>query len=310
MRKETLLEVLDCIGSERRLFWYFPGRFALLLLAESVARGRSLHALRAGPEARLLQQAVVRDALGQQGNGALQADALANYWTDQALPFALTIGSWGSTHYSSWRQTSRSGYNLVLRLDFTGAHMASLRRRFGDYGWLFNSDLHPVSQSSNRRRETLAWARLDFDFDTNEVLIEEVQSDWVRDAARAARYGWYSDGGWIKPETAAAYLREELQPLLKLWPEAMLAACLWFIRNELGIGRVFYHEHRTGSALKQIRHAHPPRSLYSKLPQRFCMELVDEPPLFLANDKRTKRVLKKVRPHHFYTRDLTVGSVS
>lgn len=44
-----------------------------------------------------------------------------------------------------WRQTSRAGYNLVLRLDLTGEHMQELKSRFGDYGWLFNSPLHPVS---------------------------------------------------------------------------------------------------------------------------------------------------------------------
>ncbi|MBT3027590.1 MAG: hypothetical protein KME48_10520 [Candidatus Thiodiazotropha sp. (ex Ctena orbiculata)] len=40
----------------------------------------------------------------------------------------------------------------------------------------------------NYYRETLAWARLDVDLERNEVLIEEVQSDWVRDMAWLQRW--------------------------------------------------------------------------------------------------------------------------
>lgn len=35
-------------------------------------------------------------------------------------------------------------------------------------------------EQHERFRDTLAWSRIDFDFDTGEALIEEIQSDWVR----------------------------------------------------------------------------------------------------------------------------------
>ncbi len=304
MQESQLTEVIGVLGNERRLFWYFPGRFAFLLLADIAAQGTSVQDLKTQPEARLLRQASVRRWLGQRGNGALHAAELANHWNDQAVPFALSIGAWGNKRHSDWYQTSRCGFNLVLRLDFTGAHMAQLRQRFGEYDWLFNSDSHPVSADPARRRETLAWARLDFDFDTDEVLIEELQSDWVRDAAYAARHGWYTTGRRIDKEVAKAYVEEELEPLIRLWPEAILSAALWFVRHELGISRIFYHEHRTGCALKGIRGRRPPRSLYSELPKRFCMSQVDEAPAFLQDDKRARRVLRKLRPHHFFFREV------
>ena len=38
---------------------------------------------------------------------------------------------------------------------------------------------HPVRQDG---RHTLAWARMDVDLDAGEALIEEIQSDWIREA--------------------------------------------------------------------------------------------------------------------------------
>ncbi|MGI9324101.1 MAG: hypothetical protein ACR2PZ_02700 [Pseudomonadales bacterium] len=307
MNKQQLNEVLACLGGQRRLFWYFPERFAFLLLAQASERAHTLRALKQRPEGRLLERAAVRALLKHCGDGALTPDIFRSHWDHRAVPFVLNLGYWGGRGYRPWRQTSRGGYNLVLRLDFASDHMQELKRRFGDYGWLYNCDSHPVAQQQNRLRETLAWARLDLDFDSDEVLIEEIQSDWVRDAKWASTHGWQTSNGKISSAEARSYLEEVLQPIVGIWAEAMLMATLWFIHEELGISRVFYHEYATGCALKQLRYDKPPRSLYSALPRRFCMTLVDHAPKFLQRDKRSQRVLKRVQPHRFYHRRLNAS---
>lgn len=50
-------------------------------------------------------------------------------------------------------------------------------QRLGCPGSHFNYCGHPVS----RQRNTLAWARLDLDLNSATALIEEIQSDWIRD---------------------------------------------------------------------------------------------------------------------------------
>lgn len=47
--------------------------------------------------------------------------------------------------------------------------------------WLFYHG-HPVRKDDV---ETLAWARIDLDFASNQALIEEIQSDWVKNAANS-----------------------------------------------------------------------------------------------------------------------------
>ncbi len=39
---------------------------------------------------------------------------------------------------------------------------------------------HPI----HKTRNSIAWARIDLDYLTGEVLIEEIQNDWLRQAKR------------------------------------------------------------------------------------------------------------------------------
>ncbi|MGB0839686.1 MAG: hypothetical protein ACPGXL_06075, partial [Chitinophagales bacterium] len=158
---------------------------------------------------------------------------------------------------------------------------------------------------------TLAWARLDLDLDTGEALIEEVQSDWARHVSddakliknrvkKAADKKEYFD--WNKPfykhcsyKSFLEYYTKYCEAHVKLWQEAIVAATIWFLRNELGIRRIFYHHYETSLKLKQLQDWKPPRSIYTKLPKRFCFQLTKDYPSFLEKDirHRLKKELRK-----------------
>jgi hypothetical protein len=128
--------------------------------------------------------------------------------------------------------------------------------------------------------ETLAWARIDLDFASNQALIEEIQSDWVKGVGENHKNWLYGHGNMHE-------YREVLRPYAKVWDEAMLTAALCFIRRELGIRDVFYHSYETGNRLKGIeRYYHlgkPPRYLYTDLPKKFCFTPTSEAPDFLKS---------------------------
>ncbi len=308
MEKSTVLNLIKTLGNQRRLRWYCPGSYAYWLLADAIGDGCAIKTLREKSVSRLLQRQDIKAVLAQCGDGVLRPSQLPNSWNHDAFPLVLSLGIWGGYDAPYWYQTSRPGYNLVLRFDFAGDHMAELHKRFGRYGWLFNSANHPVASHNNRKRETLAWARLDIDLETNEVLIEELQSDWVRDAQFAAKHGWRSDNRWITATEAAAYYKQVLKPIQASWQEAVLSGTLGFIRDELQVQNVFYHDTRTGPALKRMGYSKPPRSLYQDLPKRFCMSTTDIAPTLLLRHSRCRRVLKKIRPHRFFRYQLNVGA--
>ncbi|MBI1904855.1 MAG: hypothetical protein HYS20_01240 [Rhodocyclales bacterium] len=82
-------------------------------------------------------------------------------------------------------------------------------------------------------------------------------------------------------------------PHRALWDEAMLSAALFFIREQLGIARVWMHTPESGLLLKRIRHGAPPRSIYSTLPRRFCFEPTRELPAFLRRNKSISRQMRR-----------------
>ena len=162
-------------------------------------------------------------------------------------------------------------------------------------------------------RHTMAWVRMDVDFQTDEVLIEEVQTDWLRDAKGYLwNLEWYVknnrdrlrklvvDG---KVDAAVNYVKKTLAPYFKMWDEAALTAAINFVVDELGIGRIYYHTFETGNVLKKIRYSYPPRSLYTDLPRKFCFKLTDEAPTMLVESKVVKRKLKRVKQPRWYRLD-------
>lgn len=73
----------------------------------------------------------------------------------------------------------------MLQLNFGNHHNSRYRKLVkAEEKQILNGICHPVfkRRKTGYFRETLAWARLDIDFERDECLIEEIQSDWVRDA--------------------------------------------------------------------------------------------------------------------------------
>ncbi len=265
--------------------------------------GKPIAELKRSGVARLLGKPAVRDYLARLGQPRLTAPVADGLWPSDPEAFILTVGQWGARN-CSWSQTTRRGYNAVLQRNFPEKHNRLYRRLVKPrVDGLFNGACHPVLERGTRRyfRETLAWARIDVSFATDEALIEEIQTDWVRGAHRALRFAerypnaferrWRADGD---KADLTRYVQEVLPAYADMWDEAMLTAAITFIREELGIRNIFYHTFETGNAVKRIRDAYPPRSLYTTLPQRFCFSEVSEIPRFLENEKVLRKSLKKV----------------
>lgn len=305
MKKEILDEVIACLPEERTLFHYFKGQYALILLAYTAKEQNSVRDIKHSPFQHLLNQPAVKTLLANHGNGNITQDLFSYVWNEHSQTFVLTVDKWGNNN--NWRyQTTRKGCNLVLQLNFSEQHNRAYQKLVKpNYDYVFNYYGHPVMARGMRElyRDTLAWARIDFDLDSGEALIEEIQSDWVRRARhclKSVKRGltpWYLNCCGCQPEDFITYAENVLAPFNTLWSEAILAAAIHFIYAELGIETIYYHTHESGSKIKGISGNGPPRSLYSDLPRKFCFQKTDEDPTFVQHDRyfiRKKRSLKQV----------------
>ena len=304
MEPQLADEIIQCLPRERTLFRYYKGRFANLLLAMVSQRYKTVSALKTSPFERLTKRPEVAAVLANQGNGKMCPAAFERAWQEPSHCFRLTVGLWKGRP-GSWGQVSRRGTNLVLQLNFSNEHNDPYRRLYKpNEDNALNFYLHPVANGKygKSKEETLAWSRIDLDFSSNEALIEEIQSDWVRKAAnehkeieRCERLGVQARtyGSTAAQRDRLKYLAEVLPPYLALWQEVMLAATIWFIREELGVGQVFIHTPEGGAAVKRIRGTPPPRSIYSSLPKKFCFEISEQAPEFLSETTQYKRLVRR-----------------
>ena len=89
------------------------------------------------------------------------------------------------------------------------------------------------------------------------------------------------------------YYETHIAPLESIWDEATLLAALQFIRNELGIYRVYYHTWETGNWFKRIDSDwSPPKSIYTALPKKFGFKRAGIGPNFIIRDKTNRRRLR------------------
>lgn len=311
MERQLAQELVDCLPKTRTLFRYCRDYYAVQLLDMAVERQRGIAALKRSPFGRLLDKPGIKLLVAGCGNGELDPSVLANYWVEPSSNYLLTVGLWGNES-GAYGQTSRPGFNLVLHLNFTEQHDRLMRRLLQPrWDGVFNYGGHPQLWRGDREyfRETLAWARLDIDFDNDEVLIEEIQSDWVRRVACFRRYlDWYKQNPqalrrWCiagGPEQVREYL-DAVEPHLRDWDQVMLAATIGFIRRELGVGRIWYHSWETGNCLKRIDpECGPPRSLYTRLPRQFCFERIGGLPVMLQSRRSRRRLQRKGIEPVFY----------
>jgi len=312
MNEKELEMIIACLPKGRTFFHYFPGRYALMLLEWHVKWGRPIHEVRRSPFARLLKTKAVAPVLSQCGGGLLSRSALQSVWPEWGECYLLSVAKWGSQRRSwQWKQNTRRGFNLVLQLNFSMKHNRS-------YFELLKPEMDPTScgHPNASRRKTLAWARIDVEPADGEALIEEIQTDWIkysreteafvrssRNAEEARRrLSWEFGDESSDPKRFRHYMQDVLRPHVKMWSEAMLSAALWFIREEMGICRIFYHTFETGRWLKGIDWTPPPRSLYTDLPSRFCFQETANPPSFVMNRRRwSYEELEKLR---FYVLEL------
>lgn len=311
MKTEDAKEIIACLPKGRTVYPYHRDRYAVQLLEFVVDDGVSISELRSSDFGKLLCRPAVKNVVASCGSGNLSRDDLAKAWPLDVEVYRLSLTRWGPECEKDWDrwgyQTSRPGQNLVLQLNFSNAHNEAYGRivksknnsPFAFYG-------HPVVQ---RDWHTLAWARLDIDLDGGSALIEELQSDWVRYSRTAAEYAQkvltgangeepqkdiVFDGQTMDAKAVCAYYRDVVAPHAKLWDEAMLSAAIWFLVSELGIGQIYLHDHETGCKLKNVTFSQPPRSLYTKLPQRFCFQKIKQGPDFLFEkpDRRLRKLMK------------------
>ncbi|MDR2207564.1 MAG: hypothetical protein LBE22_01110 [Azoarcus sp.] len=295
----------------RTLFTYAKHQYGLQLLRYAVPQPTPVSALRQTPAAPLLQKPQVRTALAQCGK-EIRRDFLDTQIAYLPSPehYTLTLGVWATASgRGRAMQTSRAGANLVLQLNFSNQHNRAFERLVKPKdGWEFNCRSHPALRDERTsRRYTMAWARLDIDFDQGETLIEEIQTDWIRGASslhsniesvmqgqRRRPLCWQRrfEG---KDADVAEYCKRHLAPHRERWDEAMLSATLFFLREELGITNIWMHTPQSGVFLKQLgRYSAPPVSLYSDLPRRFCFRETEILPGFLACEKKTVRGLRRL----------------
>lgn len=310
MDKKLLNEIIECLPKGRTLFSYFKDRYALMLLTYYLDnQAQRVSTLKKSPFAKLLQKPSLKPALALAGQGELTTEHLAMIWDDE-LHFLLGLTSWGNDKYNTYYQTSRTGYNLVLQLNFSNQHDQAYRRLVKPwYKARFNHSSHPAMQHNDNIelfRETLAWARIDLDFDSDEALIEEMQSDWIKEVVSTFQRmkshkdeidAYYEYGLDAEPADIIAYFNTVLKPYMNIWEEAMLTATIEFIRNELGIHNIYYHTYETGCALK---HCEPPRSLYTSIPRKFCFQETDEMPSFLQDLRYVQKNLQHVAKPRFF----------
>lgn len=306
MKEETVQEIIECCQDDRNLFYYFKDRYALMLLSYLVDDVAPVSQLKTHRFAKLLKKPIVNNILKKSGNGLLTRNAIASAWPGQYECYLLTLGKWGETARGSWayNQTSRPGMNLVLQLNFSGRHNRSYYKLIPPGSrHPFEFSGHPVSEGTAR---TLAWSRIDIDFNNDEALIEEIQNDWIRIAVRERAMAHRMTGNpdmdrqafirrlGCRPESLVKYFDEVLAPHVRLWDEAVLSASIRFLKDEIGIGKIYYHTFKTGCELKRIGYCKPPKSLYTQLPSRFCFRVTRELPAMISTQK-AKRVKGLIR---------------
>ena len=286
MEQHEINQIVAELPKGRTLFPYFKDQYALRLLSTFVGESTDVRTIKRSRFAGLLDKPILKNFLAQHGHDTITQDDLACIWPCEPEYYRLSLGIWGDSGYwgQYWQQTSRPGKNLVLQLNFPNKHNVVYQReifqRQKQHPFRWSS--HPVHRGDEY---TLAWARLDIDPVHGIALIEEIQTDWIRSAKVRSR---------TQPDVRR-YIEQALQTHLGMWDEAMLSATLWFLRRELGITQVYYHTVESGLRLKGFGpdESQPPRSLYSKLPRRFCFTKTPNLPDFLLRHRRVRREVRK-----------------
>ncbi|MEL6561408.1 MAG: hypothetical protein AAFQ94_24685 [Bacteroidota bacterium] len=297
---------METLEAKQNDYYYFKDKYALDVLALSLKDQLSVSELKRSPLGFLTNKKSVSKVLAKEGNGSVSCHHFENVFSEESVKFSVSLGKWGKFDkhlHDDWYQTSRNGENLVLQLNFDKEHLHEYFRLIDPEkdSHPFMYDCHPVLKKSGF---TLAWARLDVDLTSGEVLIEEIQNDWIREAKDSmvsAKKELEKEAKrekskqrqlkWAKDEID--YFENSLKDYVKIWDEAMLNLAIQFAVKELGCYKIYYHTFDSGNLLKGLKWGcKPPKSLYTKLPRRFGFQLTDEAPALLRNNKKLRKKLR------------------
>ena len=279
MEREDIDFVLAALPKGRTIFYDYEDRYAVLLLMHALqSNSVPISALKASNLQPLLNKPSVKRVTAKTGRPDLRSTDFEDSWPVEVDAYRLTLSAWPSIDEKprrDWHQMTRQGYSLVLQLNMPVSHRRELGKSIEDWRGYTSYGSHPVSAEEL----TLAWARIDLDLSYGEALIEEIQSDWVRDVK------YYAESQWIENKSAWQSYRAYLEPRAKRWANTILTATMWFLLEEIGIKTIFYHTYETGIKLKSIKYTAPPKSIYSDLPKRFCFRTTHNGPAFLRDSK-------------------------
>ena len=292
MKLHEVEELRACLPVGRTLFNYGKDWYAVELLKLAIHGETSVTELKRSAYGRLFDKQSVRSWFGSLGKSTVTRADLDLLWPDEWESYRLTLGT-----FDGWAQTSRKGKlgcNVVLQMNLNEGDARLMdgvleTRGMDPFEWA----CHPVNTG---RYRTLAWARIDLDWDTGEALIEEIQNDRLRevksllDAARERKLDEISRWGvTMKTSFLADYWEKSLKLSRAVWDEAMVCATLRFIVGELGLRKIYYHTPESGRLYKRISCSEPPRSVYTDLPRKFCFQRVGHGPEFLGKKPRKSK---------------------
>ena len=304
---EFLMATLE---TNKKTYRYFKDKYALDLLAWQLKVEVSVSSLKKSEWGFLTQKDAVKQRLAKAGSKKISSRNFADVYHPEDIYFNYTIGQWGEyfkRYKDEWYQTSRSGKNLVLQLNFDESHNINY------YKWVRpKNDNHPFTDHGHPICEkgalTMAWARLDIDLENGDVLIEEIQSDWLRyaksemrlakrrleEAEQKPKEGLNVPLAKFRNTCLIRYFEECLKKYVAIWEEAVLNLAIQFSISELGCEKVYYNTFDTGNIMKELsaEYTRPPKSLYTKLPKKFGFKITREPPKMLKEEKLLRKRLK------------------
>lgn len=305
MKTNDLKAVMAELNERSDAWRYVRDGYCLQLLKYRHGSHAHIAKIKQGPFKGLLERPAMKALTAERGDGRIDLQR-ATVTGAVSHEFRLTYSLWRGR--SKWDQVSRAGWQLVVQLNFPREHDEVYRNKVRpkkNGPFVYNG--HPVR---NDNVITLAWARIDLDPLCSQALIEEVQTDWLREARYIKkacrtykgrrlerRYMKYRSEKDARLEDILAYIDEVLPPYERVWQEALLAACLWVLVEQLGYRSVYMHSYDTGRVLKNCQ---PPRSLYSALPRKFCMQRVDYAPGMVMTESRAKRALRTLKNPYWF----------
>ncbi|MFT5725036.1 MAG: hypothetical protein ACI9JN_002159 [Bacteroidia bacterium] len=306
MTKNEIEWIKSCLP-EKTVYPYFKDKYAWEMLRFAFPTVVDIGEVKQSKFAKFLNKPLIKEMTSTCGSGTVDFSGYDQTWMDDTSFLRLTLSQWGDIQRwknGNYHQVSRPELNLVLQVNFDSAHDHNFYQTIGkENRYYFRNTHHPEHGSFN----TLGWLRIDLDLESGEALIEEVQSDWVKEVAHYERNLKTKPKdpncgclACYKPGALQSYIAQ-FKKYKKQWDEMILSAGIWFLVNELGVKTIWYHTFETSKHYKMMpNYSLPPKSVYSKLPERFGFEKVNQTPDILKHCKALSKLYKRAKALHFY----------